>query len=128
MFKYFLVVLVVFFGSFNVYAQNAKNDSNANEHATEKKEICTKKDMQQIRRFHPIAKEKVEEFRELEKKGYKVDSKNEAERYTKSLKETKSFFESEEYMEMKIIYERCDQKIPTIDHEVPWWHSPKYND
>ncbi len=82
---------------------------------------CNRDDLKIIKRFNYKVKEKIEEYKAIEETAPTVLSRKDAEEFTEKMIENRSFFLSDEFKEMKIIYERCGLEIPELKSEPPFW-------
>ncbi|PCI97078.1 MAG: hypothetical protein COB14_09440 [Alphaproteobacteria bacterium] len=89
------------------------------------KNRCSKKDIRAIKKFDRKGKKAIEELHELGEFGERIVSGMTGLTSEEIIDQTEDpelgFFKSEKYMNMKVVYKRCDRKMPKIEAPKLFW-------
>ena len=86
---------------------------------------CSKQDLRAIKSFNKIAKKQLEEFYIITKALSTTRSPRKSKSMGKEYNKINSFFLSEEFQNMEVIYKNCSKEIPKPETETPFW-LPQY--
>lgn len=87
----------------------------------EKKPVCTNNNMKDIDSFDRRAVKKNAEIQALHYDFKSYATKDKSEDFIRELAKLNSFFKSEDYEEMKILYDLCGVEMPTVYEDKPFW-------
>ncbi|MFP4098070.1 MAG: hypothetical protein ACLFP8_02205 [Alphaproteobacteria bacterium] len=133
----FIAVIIFLFSLFvgvhSIYAQYTTRSSRGNP-PVDTTQLCSRNDISAINSFDRKAKSYVKKFGEVmdmiessglaeEEPGTRIprEKANTARRIEKNMENVFGFFLSEEYQEMREVYERCGMEIPRAKIEPSFW-------
>ncbi len=121
MYKYLLILLLILPNTAFAIDYTTKRNNPPEWGAVDYEEECSKDDLRKIKRFNRKAKIKIEEYKEVESTALDVKTKKAAIKFSEDMESARSFFESDKFKEMEIIYDRCDMEAPRPKSEKPFW-------
>ncbi len=96
------------------WAQNTSAQQMTREEQDAARLPCSKKDVQEIKKFNRRAGQQKHKADNLTKKVNKMDSLSEAYKMQDKMDEIEAFFRSPEYQAMRPVYSRCSATMPKI--------------
>ncbi|MCK5374070.1 MAG: hypothetical protein KAJ40_02185 [Alphaproteobacteria bacterium] len=102
------------------YSNNSHGTSTSNTANAES--VCTNKDIRRIKKFNDKAQRYIDGYKEYMKNIKKsATSEDNVKKLIKENKKLMKFFTSDNYSQMRNVYDRCGMKIPTINFGEMFW-------